>query len=217
MTHPPLSWWGGRVVTVSADVLCGAVGRALIGLNDGTGASNSPTNSAANTFERLSVTRLLAGGLTQVTAVCFNTSGANVNAIFDDVRVEQSAFALGGVWAGMLTAAPRGIHIAEDEERGEVWHDEAPAHGGWRQRSIVGRPGVRLRLRRIALTETERAAWHEIDRQWSEVDYALVCCTRTSPGKPMSCGARRRPSGWAGSSQRATSSSRNAWRARWHP
>ena len=52
---------------------------------------------------------------------------------------------------------------------------------GWRQRSIVGRPLLRLRLRRIALKETERAAWLEIDRQWEAVDYALVCLHENNP------------------------------------
>ena len=44
-----------------------------------------------------------------------------------------------------------------------------------------GAPPSALRLRRIALNEAERAAWQEIDRQWADVDYALVLLHDTNP------------------------------------
>lgn len=53
-------------------------------------------------------------------------------------------YELGGVWAGSLSSAPSQFRVDPRFERIEPRRDEAPEHGGWRQRLQLGDPLVRI-------------------------------------------------------------------------
>jgi hypothetical protein len=94
-------------------------------------------------------------------------------------------FALGGIWAGLLTAAPREIRDAPIETKVEAKRSITTEDGRPIQQLVLDDPYARLRATRSARGQTELDAWREIDRRWSDArgQFALVCMRASKPNE----------------------------------
>jgi hypothetical protein len=79
----------------------------------------------------------------------------------------STRWALGGIWAGVLTSPPWDILMDPEEEKLEARRDIETADGRLLQRIKLDDNATRITCHRVAQTEADLAAWRAIDRQWS--------------------------------------------------
>ena len=93
-------------------------------------------------------------------------------------------YELGGIWAGTLSTTPKGWRWDVGAERLEPKIDVAPQHGGWRQRSQMGDPLLRLQATLLAgVLTASPASGDDLDdtldlqRQLWDADYFFCYLT----------------------------------------
>jgi hypothetical protein len=98
-----------------------------------------------------------------------------------------SAFSIGGSYIGLMDKPLEDVLFSYDLEVVEPWLEVAPPHGGWKQRSRVGLNAVHLILKRLARVGAapgigdDLLNWFELERQFSDADFALVSITALNP------------------------------------
>jgi hypothetical protein len=96
----------------------------------------------------------------------------------------DSIYAIGGIFAGVLSSPPRDILMDPQEDTADGFEDVGPDYpGAWSQRLMLGNPQWRVSARRLAETEAELAAWRTWDRQWLTTGSALVLLRDAYPAE----------------------------------
>ena len=176
------AWWQGRRVVLSASVYATVASRVRLVINDGVGSSTSSFHTGGSGWETLTVSRTMDASATQAVIGLEIVTG-DTTARIDDLTFRVSHFSVGGIWGGALVTPPGDVMIGTRERAEEAVEDARPSHGGWAQRLKMGDPKMRVLIRRIAESESALASWREIDRQWEQVDYALVSLRDAFPAE----------------------------------
>ena len=112
----------------------------------------------------------------RITSPAFAYRYLSVHVATGDTTDGAVRFAIGGIWAGRLTAPPRDVRMDPDEESIEAYADLATSDGRLLQRVFLDEPAFQFTAQRHAADESELAAWRVIDRAWATADggYGLV-------------------------------------------
>ena len=100
-----------------------------------------------------------------------------------------SAFILGGLWAGTVTAAPRDFAETYTINRIEPRLDVRPGSRAWTQRLTIGEPRVSIRMKLDVLTGTPPAKtdlladWLGLQRQMNDAAYFLALLEDNDPAQ----------------------------------
>lgn len=116
-------------------------------------------------------------------ALPFNYRYASLSVPTGATTDGATRWALGGIWAGLLTLPPQEILIELDEEKLEFYQDTKTPDGRTVQRVKLDDHAFHLMVTRRAYTEAELAAWRVIDARWSAApgQAALVLLRASNP------------------------------------
>lgn len=124
--------------------------------------------------------------------VAFNYRYLRVNVPTQSTTDGATRFALGGIWAGLITSPPRDIRMEPVERLVHARKDVETEDGRRIQRIKLDDPCWWFTAKRHAENDTKLEAWREIDRQWADADNGGAALVLMNSLEPSNCYVMRR-------------------------